>query len=49
MQKCGIGWRVMGFSEVVIAISRSGVTLSNGGLISDMDQATAERTLFVKD
>jgi hypothetical protein len=39
----------MGFSEVVIAISRSGVILSDGGLISDMDQATAERTLFVKD
>jgi hypothetical protein len=48
MQKCGIGWRVMGGKEVVIAISRSGVTTSNGGLIQEMDRATAEATLFVK-
>ena len=49
MQKLGLGWRVMGGNDIVVAISRQGVTLSNGCLLSDMDRATAETTLFVKD
>jgi len=49
VEELGVGGRVMGGNDIVVAISRQGVTLSNGGLLSDMDQATAETTLFVKD